>query len=385
MLRGGRLNTARVAVSIGFALAFRVPVLQADLCLGPEQCVQASGQDIAVPGYSVPSFVDWNNDGLPDLIVGEGGSPYSGRIRIYLNVGTSGAPLFGDFSYAQSNGSDLTESPGFCLGVFPRVVYWDADGRKDLMIGLADGTVKIYLNVNTDEEPRFDGGTLLLVGEPGSKVAIDVGLRATPIVNDWNEDGRKDLVIGAYDGKIHIFLNVGSDTSPDFRTETLAQADGQDLIVLDTRSSPHMADLDGDGRKDLLSGNTEGELLFYRNVGTNEAPAFSGYTNVAANGVPIDLPYDARSRPFVCDWNLDGLPDVLLGGGDGKVRRYLGVPPPGDIDGDGDVDSDDLNAFVAVLIGASFDPLQTTRSDLNHDGTANGEDIQLFVSLLLSP
>ena len=41
--------------------------------LGPEEILKAKGQDIVVPGYSVPSFEDWNNDGRKDLIIGEGG------------------------------------------------------------------------------------------------------------------------------------------------------------------------------------------------------------------------------------------------------------------------------------------------------------------------
>ena len=42
--------------------------------LGPEEILKAGGQEIVVPGYSVPSFEDWNNDGREDLIVGEGGA-----------------------------------------------------------------------------------------------------------------------------------------------------------------------------------------------------------------------------------------------------------------------------------------------------------------------
>ena len=46
---------------------------------------------------------------------------------------------------------------------------------------------------------------------------------------------------------------------------------------------------------------------------------------------PIDLAGSPRSRPFVCDWNEDGYPDVLIGAGDGLVRLYEGVPEPATI------------------------------------------------------
>jgi len=186
------------------------------LNLGPEELVQANGVDIKVPGYSVPSFVDWNNDKLNDLVIGEGGGFGDARIRVYLNVGTEPSPQFSDYFYAQSNGYDLVCPASGCLGCFPRVEYWDADQRKDLLVGQADGTVKIFLNINTDENPAFDGGTFLQVGLPGSKIDINVGARAAPCLVDWNNDGRTDLVVGADDGRIHIFIYDGTDTEPVF-------------------------------------------------------------------------------------------------------------------------------------------------------------------------
>ncbi|MHC4546955.1 MAG: FG-GAP-like repeat-containing protein [Planctomycetota bacterium] len=198
------------------------------LNLGPEEVVEADGVDIGVGAFSVPSFVDWDSDNLGDLVVGCG--------------------------YGK--------------------VYWDDDAHKDLLVGQSDGTIKIFLNVGTESDPNFDSGTLLQKGPPGSKVNIDVGARATPCVVDWNNDDKKDLVIGAYDGKIHIFLNEGTDTEPDFLVETRAQENGSDLDVPTDRSSPDVFDVDDDGKKDLIAGNTEGQLLFYNNVGTDAAPNF---------------------------------------------------------------------------------------------------------------
>ncbi len=60
------------------------------------------------------------------------------------------------------------------------------------------------------------------------------------------------------------------------------------------------------------------------------------------------------------------------------------VPIVGDIDGDGDVDSDDLVAIVAVLLDSPLDPAHVTNSDLNGDGAADGEDIQPFAVVLLT-
>jgi hypothetical protein len=208
------------------------------------------------------------------------------------------------------------------------MVYWDSDGRKDLVVGRSDGTVSIYLNTGTDSAPVFDGGSFIQVGSSGSKINIDVGSRACPTVVDWDNNGAKDLVVGALDGRMHIFLNTGSDTSPDFELGAFAQENESDLYIPSIRLSPVIMDFDGDGKKDLLAGNTAGQLLFYSNVGPDASPSFSGYDFVESDGVDIDLAGTPRSRPYVGDWTGDGYLDVLIGASDGKVHLYQGVPEP---------------------------------------------------------
>ena len=80
----------------------------AGLVLGPEELVQAGGVNIAVPGYSVPSFIYWDGDNLKDLVIGEGGGGVTeGKVRVYLNVGSEFDPQFADYFYVQSGVSDL--------------------------------------------------------------------------------------------------------------------------------------------------------------------------------------------------------------------------------------------------------------------------------------
>ena len=57
---------------------------------------------------------------------------------------------------------------------------------------------------------------------------------------------------------------------------------------------------------------------------------------------------------------------------------------PGDINGDGVVNADDIDAFIAVLLGAPLDPSDEARADLNGDQTADGDDAQPFVAALLA-
>ncbi|MFC1739069.1 FG-GAP repeat domain-containing protein [Planctomycetota bacterium] len=374
-------NAMIVAVVCFSAIAVTNLFAEDPLFLGPEEIVLAGVDDIDVPGYSVPFYIDWNNDGLKDLVTGQGSGTTTAKVRIYLNVGTESIPEFTTYFYAQSSGADLTCAGSGCLGCFPRVVYWDDDERKDLLIGLSNGTVKIYLNINTDNDPQFDGGTYLKVGEAGSKSNIDVGNRATCTVVDWNSNGRKDLVIGAYDGKIHLFINEGNDAEPDFRVETFAQQNDSDLDVPSGRSSPHVLDLDNDGKKDLLTGNTNGKLLFYGNAGSDSAPNFADYSFVKSDGLTIDLPGTPRSRPYVCDWTSDNYLDVLIGAGDGKVHLYQGLPFLGDFEPDGDVDFHDFAVLASAWQSTIGDDNFNSKYDISDppDNIIDELDLTVFV------
>lgn len=276
--------------------------------------------DIDVENYSVPSQADINGDGLLDLVVGEATNDSKGKVRFYRNIGTNDAPVYGGFVFAQTASGDLWVTRYSCLGIFPRMVDWDLDGDLDLLAGIGDGTVKIFLNVGSTTNPLFDAGTLLTA----DSTTLNVGIRATPSLVDWNNDGLRDLLVGEGDGYVNIFINSGTDSAPVYHAGQLVQAAGVTLDV-GSRSSPDYADLDGDGLKDLLIGDGNGQLSLYRNIGTSSAPAFSTGSYVQVKGVSISL--GQRSRPFVCDYNRDGRLDILVGEGVGKVYLFTSMSP----------------------------------------------------------
>ncbi len=77
---------------------------------GPRAYINANGSPITVDvGHANPCAVDWDGDGLKDLLIGQFGS---GKIRFYKNSGTNEAPVFTDFSYLQADGSDISLSSG---------------------------------------------------------------------------------------------------------------------------------------------------------------------------------------------------------------------------------------------------------------------------------
>lgn len=67
----------------------------------------SSGSRIDVGGYAAPLLVDWDGDGLDDLLCGQ--FDY-GRIRFYANTGTPGSPEFQGFQYLL-DGADYLSVP----------------------------------------------------------------------------------------------------------------------------------------------------------------------------------------------------------------------------------------------------------------------------------
>jgi len=148
--------------------------------------------------------VDWNEDGMKDLILGE----YDGSIRIYLNTNLDEKPVFTGFTYLQVNGAK------FDCGLYsvPHVVDWNCDGKKDVLVGESDGRIWLLINTGTNAAPVFAGSAFVTNG----LVPHDVGYRSSPTMVDWDYDGDHDLIVTEMNGTVHFFENTGSTTSPLF-------------------------------------------------------------------------------------------------------------------------------------------------------------------------
>ncbi len=142
-----------------------------------------------------------------------------------------------------------------------------------------------------------------------------------------------DLVVGG-EGSLNYyrFLHFAADGAPVY-------AGPQPLLgenaLLYTGSLPvlNSVDWDGDGAADLIVGNSEGRILFFRNHGTNAAPDFRPGVPLEAGGQLFHVqggysslqgPDEARwgyVSPTVVDWNGDGLPDIVSS--DKRAVHYL--------------------------------------------------------------
>lgn len=197
---------------------------------------------------------------------------------------------------------------------------WNDDGKKDILTGENSGNIRIYLNTGTDEAPAFSGYTMLQVGG----TTFDAGSYSWIHVPDWNNDGLLDVLCGESEGRIYLMINEGTPGAPLFNSKPFL-LNGASILDVGSRSSPTITDWNGDGKKDLLSGNSSGNILLFENKGTNEAPVFNGYTQLQAGGALLDVGYDAH--PDVADWNNDGVMDILTGEFYGSVLYFEAVGP----------------------------------------------------------
>ena len=98
-----------------------------------------------------------------------------------------------------------------------------------------------------------------------------------------------------------------------------------------------MVDLDKDGLLDIVSGERNGTVKFYKNTGTKTVPSFNNTPTIdslgkvhsrelfTAVGISSMLDLVGYSAPHIYDADNDGVYDMLLGSNYGKVKLYSGV------------------------------------------------------------
>jgi hypothetical protein len=275
-------------------------------------------------GYAIPCVMDWNGDGKKDLLVGY---QTSGKIALFLNLGTDAQPCFTNYTNLKTgDGSDIYHPASGCGSPAPWVCDFDGDGKRDLLVGDGkDGTVWFYRNTNTDAAPILAPGVQLKFGNN----ILAVGIRATPYVTDWDEDGLNDLLCGNGNGNVYFFKNTNTVQAPIYAPGVLIQAGGVALYV-GIRSVVRVFDWDGDGLKDLVCSSDTG-VYWCRNTNSNSNPILqapqaicaplsdSGLVPIVTGSVP-----GARMRLDLVDWNNDGVMDLILGNAYGTVYYYEG-------------------------------------------------------------
>jgi len=201
------------------------------------------------------------------------------------------------------------------------------DWNSDGDADLVSGDRNGYFNVWVWDDTGF---VAYLEYQKTDSTPINVGYNSFPAVLDWNGDGKKDLLLGCENGQVLLWSNVGSDTWPMFQAAETVAADGDPLYQY--RVNPFVFDLDRDGVNDLACGDGNGYVLFYRNTGTNAAPVLAAAETLRTprgDYVQSGGTSTAGSRCWFGFWDADTVPDILLSAYDGNVELFHGVWPVG--------------------------------------------------------
>lgn len=172
-----------------------------------EEVALRAGVAVTENGAAVSSmgveFRDYDNDGLPDLIV----SALEGEtFPVFRNLGGG---LFSDETYPSGVGAVSFRRSGWSLGLFD----FNNDGTRDLF------SVNAHVNDNIElyNEQTYRQPNTLLAGKPDGTF-VDVSARAGPDFQaraahrgaafaDFNNDGRVDAVTTSLNEPAELFLN----------------------------------------------------------------------------------------------------------------------------------------------------------------------------------
>jgi VCBS repeat protein/FG-GAP repeat protein len=283
--------------SLGARRARRGAALAGAACLLAFVAGAAGAGDPAVsfaPGPEIPAgpsphsaaVADLNRDGKLDLAVGNGG--YDPDVRILLGDGAGGFSPVG----APIGAGGLVADADF-----------NGDGIADLAVGSA-GRLEILLGNGAAGFSPAPASPVAVKGEPVSITATDL-----------NRDGKADLVVPVYDNGLRIAVLLGDGAGG------LAPAAGSPLPVGRTDFIAVVArDFNGDAKPDLAIANDgANEIVLRLGDGTGGFGPASSVLVVRAPG-PL----------AAADVNGDGKADllgvaakgtlVLLGNGAGGFR-----------------------------------------------------------------
>lgn len=314
----------------------------------PPVYFQQQADRVACGALATPCSVDWDNDGDEDILCGN----TAGYLLFVENLGTddaAGPPRWaaarrltaaGEVIRIQAGPNGSIQGPCEAKWGYTTLTVgdWDHDGLHDLVLNSIWGKVVWYRNQGSAHRPELAAAQPLQVAWPAAppKPAwnwwtpaaqeLVTQWRTTPVVVDWNRDGLNDLIMLDHEGYLALYRRT--------RTAGELQLQPGERIFVTREGEPWrlnertaggsgrrklcVVDWDRDGRLDLLVNSKNADLL--KNVGE-----LNGRTVLVDQGALSEQDISSHTTsPTTCDWNRDGVPELLIGAEDGFL--YHGSP-----------------------------------------------------------
>jgi len=268
--------------------------------------IEAGGSDVDVYGWPSPNFADFDNDGDLDLVCGE----FLDGFTYFENVGTRTKPQYVVGKKLTYRGEPLSMDLQM---IVPVAIDWDNDGDVDLVVGQEDGRIALLEHSGQVVAglPQF------LPPEFFQQEAdcVKFGADSTPVGFDWDGDGDEDILCGNSAGYIGFIENLDGGVSPKWDSPKYLRADGEVIrITVGENGSIQgpceakwgqtvlsIADWDTDGLPDLIVNSMWGEILWYKNIGSQQNPKLD-----RAKPVEVAWP-DKPSKPKWNWWDPTGM------------------------------------------------------------------------------
>ena len=254
---------------------------------GPNGSIQ--GPCEAKWGYSTLSVADWNQDGLPDILL----NSIWGKVVWYENVGTRTQPLLTsarsvevewegtppkpDWNWWSPEGRELATQ----WRTTPYVIDWNEDGLNDLIMLDQEGYLAFFERFEENGTLRLKPPSRMFIGSRrsvyDSKNRTQAGTGMQPLqlnfkigggsgrrkfcFADWDQDGRLDLLANSV--SVNFFRNTY--TSDEGRTVFDDLGRVHEHVLAGHTTSPTTVDWDGNGIPDLLIGAEDGRLYYMEN------------------------------------------------------------------------------------------------------------------------